>query len=217
MSDPDVVGRVDAIQNPDGLSARVPIHAAPEVDRESVRVVYQQVCDSYHAIDEFRMKLLGFLPLTSIVGLLVLEKGTLGALTSVVRNELVAYVAFFAAAFTLALFIYEIRGIRRSHGLVRRGRELETALNIRGQFWVCTEEATAAVEPSTYRRRAARPFNAKVAACFMYSLVLAAWIFVALRYGLAWDARTCGLWAIAFGGMVGMGTYLFLVRKLIPA
>lgn len=184
---------------------------------ESVRAVYQQVCDSYHAIDEFRMKLLGLLPLTSIVGLLVIEKGTLSTVSNAVRNDLIAYVSFFAAAFTLALFIYEIRGIRRSHRLVHRGRDLESALHIPGQFAVCIDEATFDANPGRDRRKAGNAFNAKVAACVMYSLVFAAWVFMALRYGLALDDRTCGLWAIAFGTIVGMGTYLFLVRRLIPA
>ena len=42
---------------------------------ENLRAAYQQLCSSYHAIDDFRAKLLGFLPLATGTGLfLVLDK-----------------------------------------------------------------------------------------------------------------------------------------------
>lgn len=217
--EPAIVGGAD--QRPGVQSASLPSHEEEHPSDESIRAVYEEVCNSYHAVDEFRMKLLGLLPLTSIVGLLVLEKGTLGTLTSTIPNELVAYVSFFAAAFTLALFVYEIRGIRRSHGLVIRGRELEKALHLRGQFWLCSAEAgetpKGKAPKDKHPRQSGRLFNSKLAACFMYSLVFAAWLFVALRHGIAWDTLTCIRYAFGFGAILGVGTYLLVVRKLIPA
>src|SRR5256885_9485547 len=66
-------------------------------DTESIRAVYEEVCNSYHAIDDFRMKLLGFLPLTSVVGLLLAEKGILST-SNAAPPLLVAYISFFASA-----------------------------------------------------------------------------------------------------------------------
>ena len=188
----------------------------PAPDRQALLAAYAEVCRSYHAIDDFRMKLLGFLPLASIVGLVVLEKGEFGRSGSTVSNEVVAYASFFASAFTLALFVYEIRGIRRSHRLVQRGRRLEHILGVEGQFWVCTYEMSAEANPTTFAMRVALLFNSTAAACIIYSLVFAAWLFVALRFGFAFNILTCALSAISFGCLVAAGAYL-VVRRLIPA
>jgi hypothetical protein len=186
--------------------------SADAVSEDSVRSVYKEVCTSYHAIDEFRMKLLGLLPLASIVGLIAVQKGAFGAV-DVRRNELVAYAGFFASVFTLALFVYEIRGIRRSHRLVKRGKELEVKLGVRGQFWLCTADAPSKEQSLDAR---GQQFNSTTAACFMYGLVFSAWLFLAVRYGFAWNVHMCALFAIAFGTAVGAGAYR-LVRPLIPA
>lgn len=182
----------------------------------SLLAAYAEVCRSYHAIDDYRVKLLGFLPLASIVGLVVLEKGEFSGTERVANNEVVAYASFFAAAFTLALFVYEVRGIRRSHRLVQRGQKLEQVLGVQGQFWVCAFEANAATHPDRFVRRVAKLFNSTAAACIIYSLVFAAWLFVALRYGLAFNVLTCGLVAISFGCLVAACAYS-VVRRLIPA
>jgi hypothetical protein len=38
---------------------------------EDLKAVYQELCISYRAIDDFRAKLLGFLPVATIAGILV--------------------------------------------------------------------------------------------------------------------------------------------------
>src|ERR671914_294363 len=39
---------------------------ATEADRDGLRrVLYERVCESYHAVDDFRMKLLGLLPVAT--------------------------------------------------------------------------------------------------------------------------------------------------------
>jgi len=43
-----------------------------ESDAPNLRATYEQLCQSYRAIDDFRAKLLGFLPVVSGGGLLVL-------------------------------------------------------------------------------------------------------------------------------------------------
>jgi hypothetical protein len=199
---------------PVSLSALRDVSTTP--NDESIRAVYEEVCNSYHAIDEFRMKLLGLLPLTSIIGLVILEKGAMGGVAVSGKNEIVAYASFFAAAFTLALFVYEIRGIRRSHKLVERGQELERLLCVPGQFSLCAEEAQAAKQANKRWRRIALLFNSKTAACVMYALVFTAWLFLALRYGFGWAVHTCGLFALAFGLTLAVAAYR-VVRSFIPA
>lgn len=39
---------------------------------EKLRLVYEQLCDGYHTIDDFRAKLLGFLPLMTGTGIFLL-------------------------------------------------------------------------------------------------------------------------------------------------
>jgi hypothetical protein len=40
---------------------------------ENLKTVYQQLCESYRAIDDFRAKLLGFLPLATGTGIFLLS------------------------------------------------------------------------------------------------------------------------------------------------
>jgi hypothetical protein len=91
------------------------------------------------------MKLLGLLPLTSLTGIFVLIKsdslfGTPNATSGSSSSELVAFIGIFAAFFTLALFLYEIRGILRCHDLILKGKAIEERLKVIGQFSVCHEE-----------------------------------------------------------------------------
>jgi hypothetical protein len=39
----------------------------PMVNEDVLKVAYTEVCNSYHSIDDFRAKLLGFLPLVFLV------------------------------------------------------------------------------------------------------------------------------------------------------
>src|ERR1043166_72961 len=119
---------------------------------ESLLNVYQEICKSIHDVDDFRMKLLGLLPLTSLIGIFALGKGAPSATQTAVRTQtavatqttesqhLIGFIAIFAAALTLSLFIYEIRGILRCHNLIIRGKAIEDSLGVEGQFCVCMEE-----------------------------------------------------------------------------
>jgi hypothetical protein len=82
--------------------------------QEALLAAYGEVCKSYHAIDEFRMKLLGLLPLASLIGLALLNADHLVAREATsMSKELVGFASIFASTLTLALFSYEMRGIRR--------------------------------------------------------------------------------------------------------
>ena len=178
--------------------------------------VYQEICKSHQAIDEFRMKLLGLLPLASLTGIFVVTKSdsifsTPNATSDSGVNNLVAFIGVFAATFTLALFLYEIRGILRCHDLIRRGSEIENKLQIIGQFSVCRDEH----ENARWNKRHLF-FNAKVAACVVYSVVFAAWIFLALHHGFGYNIRHCTLTALGSGLVLAAGVH-WLINKRIAA
>src|SRR6266550_4158548 len=89
-------------------------------DKTALLGVYEEISKSHQAIDEFRMKLLGLLPLASLAGIFILSRSDIlsspsGSTSGSELNGLIAFIAIFAALFTLALFVYEIRGILRSH------------------------------------------------------------------------------------------------------
>jgi hypothetical protein len=186
------------------------IEEAPLTEnRAGLLAAYAEICRSYHAIDEFRMKLLGFLPLASLVAVFVLDTETVSNLTtSPMGVDLLRFGALFAAMLTLALFGYEIRGIVRTHNLITEGAHLESLLRIgHGQFHVCAEEHANQLVIT-------RALNTKAVACVIYSLVFSGWLFLALRLGFDIQARTCAAWAAGLGLMVASVMYVS-IRKLI--
>jgi len=196
----------------------ITLHSSSDDNTDALLGVYEQICKSHQAIDEFRMRLLGLLPLASLAGIFLLSKSdsVLESISGIPRqssaNPLIAFIGIFAAAFTLALFIYEIRGILRCHGLILKGKAIEQWLKIDGQFSLCNEEHESAKKDSKKNYF----FNAKVAACFTYSLVFAAWIFLALHRGFGIRIPHCTLWALASGMVLGFGVH-WLIQKRIAA
>jgi hypothetical protein len=185
-------------------------NTSDEASQEVLLAAYSEVCRSYHAIDDFRTKLLGILPISSLAGILLVGKDnfTEGSASS---HALVGFGSFFAAAFTLALFLFEIRGILRCHHLIQRGEQLEGALKVEGQFFVCSQQYKQCIEGNSERI-----FNAKVAASATYSLVFSAWLFMALKFTFDLHVRGCGLIATIVGGLLAVGTHA-LVSKRIAA
>jgi hypothetical protein len=101
------------------------------MDQEQVLVTeYTEVCKSYHAISDFRGKLLALTPIVSGTGISLL----IGKNYSIDSLHLLA-VGAFGILVTLGLFFYELRGIQRCKYLVSIGAKLEGALKIEwGQF-----------------------------------------------------------------------------------
>jgi hypothetical protein len=67
---------------------------------EGLLSAYEEICKSYHSIDDFRMKLLGYLPLSYILSVLLIDKSQLLAQATVsntLTSELVGFAAVFAA------------------------------------------------------------------------------------------------------------------------
>jgi hypothetical protein len=135
-----------------------------ESDAPKLRATYDQLCDSYRAIDDFRAKLLGFLPVVTGGGLVVL----VGRGEEFAR-EFFLPMGIFGLAVTAALFSYEIFGIRKCHDLIILGRQLEDLLGYSGQFTV-------------RRKLVGRVINEPFAAGIIYPAVMAAWIYLALFY-----------------------------------
>jgi len=130
--------------------------------------VYDQLCISYRAIDDFRAKLLGFLPLVSGSGaFLLLNESVVGPNRGALVQQYLASIATFGFVVTLGLFTYELYGIRKCHALIEAGARLERVLHVHaGQF--------------TRRPRSVLfVINEPFAAAIIYPAVLAAWAFLA--------------------------------------
>ena len=136
-------------------------------NRDDLRAVYQQLCDSYRAIDDFRAKLLGFLPLATGAGIFLLL--TDPKIMDVVKQFLLP-IGVFGFVVTLGLFCYEIYGIRKCGALIGAGKQLERLLRIKdGQFTERPREVVWFI-------------NEPFAAGIIYPAVLAAWMYLALVY-----------------------------------
>ena len=186
-----------------------------EQENQALLTVYTEICKSYQAVDDFRTKLLGFLPLTSLVSIFILNPGSVPAIEDILSNELLGFASIFAALLTLALFGYEVRGIRRSDDLIKAGTRIEKQLGIYGQFHVC-QAAHGSTQKSPRIRKLLAIFNAKLLACIIYSVVFAAWLFLALRLRWGFTAFTCYKYATIAGLLLALGVYQ-LVAKQIPA
>jgi len=132
-------------------------------DAENIMTVYRELCASYRAIDDFRTKLLGLLPLaTGGIFLFIPNSDKFPAIV-----PLLLPMGCFGFAITLGLFCFELYGIRKCTCLIDTGRELEEQMGeVKGQF-------------------ATRPpgilgfINEPLAAGIIYPAVLAVWFFLA--------------------------------------
>src|SRR5690348_5426892 len=95
-------------------------------------IAYARVCDSYHAIDDFRTKLLGLLPVATGTGVfLLLNSNTdlLGPGKKPTQQQtlevFLTAAGFIGLTFTVGLFAYELFGIKRCHYLIGAGKRLE--------------------------------------------------------------------------------------------
>jgi hypothetical protein len=131
---------------------------------------YSQVCTSYHAVDDFRMKLLGLLPIATGTGVFLLLSGNdASGEASREVSDLLFAIGLLGAAFTLGLFAFELYGIKRCHYLIRTGRRLEMKLRVDGQFLNRPQELMGFIyEP--------------LASAFIYSASLAAWLFLLVAF-----------------------------------
>src|SRR5262245_61266376 len=101
-------------------------------EQDGHKAAYERVCESYQAIDDFRMKLLGLLPVATGAGVFLLLSSNADLLGSGDRSSQQQTLGVFLTAagwigftFTLGLFTYELFGIKRCHYLMETGARLE--------------------------------------------------------------------------------------------
>ena len=108
-----------------------------ETTRDALLTAYQEVCRSYHAVDDFRAKLLALLPIASgTAGVLLLTKKGIAA-------DHLGPIGLFGLAVTLGLFFYELRGIQRCGCLIEMGENLERELKLKNAQFVGRPENKA--------------------------------------------------------------------------
>jgi hypothetical protein len=179
---------------------------APSPQSSYIIATYTEVCRSHEALQNFRMKLLGLLPIASIAALLALEKSASSPAPTLIETAVIGYIGVFSALFTLALFGYEARGILMCHDLYATGAALERVMAMNGQFTICDETRDLPCYDREYKRGLARKINSKIAPCAVYSLVFAAWSFVALRFVFNVHLNKCALWAGGAGILLAVVT-----------
>lgn len=133
------------------------------MDKEQILLAeYTEVCKTYHAISDFRGKLLALLPIVSGAGIsLLISKNH-----SPDSTHLLA-VGIFGILVTLGLFFYELRGIQKCKSLIILGGKIESELKIElGQF-------------RDRPRRIAGFIGAETAGWVIYMALLLGWLYVA--------------------------------------
>lgn len=136
---------------------------------ESLRMAYDQLCQSHNGIREFRGKLLGFLPIASAGGIFLLMgmASRAGESPHALTMGLLGPIGVFGFAVTLGLYAYELRGIQQCNALIRAGDELERRLGVEGQFRLRPGHINGQI-------------GTTLASFIVFSAVLAAWTAVAL-------------------------------------
>jgi len=164
---------------------------------ENLRTVYKELCSSYRAIDDFRTKLLGLLPLVTGAGLffLVTDKAKLD-----VSQPYFGPIGIFGFVITLGLFFYEFYGIKKCTSLITAGKELEKELEIGAGQFIKRPPGVLGV------------INEPVASGIIYPAVLAAWTFVALAFSqYQGAARRWAIWVFLVGFAISFSYTLKLI------
>jgi hypothetical protein len=139
---------------------------------------YNALCSSYHAIDDFRAKLLGFLPLVTGGGLVLLS-----GRAEDVRKEFFGPVGRFGILVTLGLLAYELFGIKKCHALIQAGQTLEREMHLPvGDKRVGDKPDEPAGQFIRRPNNLLWVVNEPFAAALIYPAVLAAWSYLAVLY-----------------------------------
>jgi hypothetical protein len=143
-----------------------------QTKQNSVVAAYQEVCTSYHALEDFRTKLLGFLPLASGAGIFFLLNDPF--LQPDKQNFLKSFlfpIGLVGGIVTLGLLIYEYRALQLSHHLVEAGQQIEAQRlgGIDGQF----SKRAQSLGLREFK------INDILASTLIYPAICAGWIFLA--------------------------------------
>jgi hypothetical protein len=167
---------------------------ADVADTDNLKTAYEQLCTSYRAIDDFRAKLLGFLPLVTGGGLILLAGQATGGTKEF--EKFFGPAGLFGIAVTAGLLAYELFGIKKCHALLNAGEDLERKMDLpvgdvnepAGQFVRRPKHLLGVV-------------NEPFAAAAIYPAVLAAWTYLALFFDHRGWARNASLTVFAVGFM----------------
>ena len=170
---------------------------------DDLSTAYKELCTSYRAIDDFRAKLLGFLPLATGTGIfLLLDKLKDVNDLKLETRSLLAAVGGFGFFITLGLFLYEIYGIKKCCALIQAGKQMEGLMLINdGQF-------------KSRPQNVAFIINEPFAAGIIYPTVLAAWMFFALNFAFP-KANPLIPICVFIAGVAGTIIYDFLLRRRV--
>lgn len=172
-----------------------------ENDEVQLKALYEQICSSYHKVDDFRAKLLGILPLASGVSIYygILAPSEEGKKILEFSQE----AGWFGMMITIGLLIYELKGIQKCVAFIHSGANIEGELlkntneegkiigNLIGKFQLLSQQR------SWINWLASEPF----ASAIVYSSVLMAWSYVAYQEYWVWKiGLVCFIAVIIFWG-----------------
>jgi hypothetical protein len=130
---------------------------------QALETMYKEVAAQHNKIDDFRAKLLGFLPVVTGAGLFaVLEKDPpstchFGAFTTII--------GIVGALSSVGLFVHELRGITDCYMLIGIGNKLEHKLTTDARWG-----------PFSSRQGCRGLVSREAAALFVYPTTIAAWL-----------------------------------------
>lgn len=130
---------------------------------EELTTVYLELCQSYRAVDDIRIRLLALLPAITGASVLTLTRGA----TELPDPKLAAAIGAFGFVVTTALFAYELHGIKKCASLIDAGGLIERELRVHGQFLRRPHEVAGFID---------EPF----AASLIYPASLASWAYFAV-------------------------------------
>jgi hypothetical protein len=125
---------------------------------------YDEISASYRAIDDFRMKLLGFLPVATGGAVFLLLNSKIGDEPSDDLKVFLAAIGTLGFAFTTGLFAYELHGIKKCHSYIHVGKLIEIHSKLPGQFIARPRDLGGLIN---------EPFASSV----IYPASLAAWVY----------------------------------------
>jgi len=176
-------------------------------NQENLRLSYSELCNSYHAVDDFRAKLLGLMPLVSGFAIFeLLGKPAVASYLSVI--------GVLGVAVSLGLFIYELKGIQKCTRYIHYGGQIEKkllAMEFTGHFNSLSLDEK---QKWTYL------FTEPVASAIIYASVIGAWLYVAM---IKVNCNNVGniennlLWPIIVASVVfagGIIYWLYCMRSL---
>jgi hypothetical protein len=135
---------------------------------QHIELAYNQLCTSYHNIDDFRARLLGLLPLASGGGIALLASSPGG-----LPQSFLAPAGVFGFMIVFGLFLFELFGITKCAELIDQGKRLERRMGLSEAQFISRPQGIVGSLIS-------EPWASAV----VYSAVLASWSLLVTRSAL---------------------------------